>query len=651
MSRQDERSWQPIAVDLCADSPTTATSTHVVEPGWRDLVSLARCSVHLLLTALFCPPEGELQTPRPTSTRHPPSFGKYRVLKRIAVGGMAEIYLARATGIEGFEKYVVVKRTLPQYSHDERFVRMFLDEARLAARLHHPNIAQVYDIGQADSVYFFAMEYVHGEDLAAAMRLLVRTEQRMPLEHAITVGVGAAAGLHYAHERLGPSGKPLRIIHRDVSPSNILITYDGGVKLVDFGIARAAIRSQEATRTGTMKGKAGYMSPEQCLSKDIDRRSDIFSLGILLYEMTTRTRLFDGQGDYIIMHNIVNADVPSPSSRVRDYPPALERIVMRALKKDPNERYPTCQEMLLDLERFASTAGLPLSSVALSRYMKATFGDRPEPWREMRNDPKMANLFRDDGQDPWRELPEEPEVVSMFGHSPEPWHEVSEPNSSVYTSAVGKAKSGDRPSLEETRSLLPGIATDNRATQRDLPQTGHDGQISEDERRIIASIDTATDLPPHTRDTDKDISDQILAEAGPASRASGGISENSLLQTLEWTRKKQVNPGGLSETVSDLPSARAKQQQASRSEQQSFTHDARRAQQPKRYGTLVTLLILLILVGVGLLLGAWLSERRRAGGTSHRQATQEARVAGCVASACAVVDKAALRGVDSRSEP
>src|SRR5687767_5618617 len=246
-------------------------------------------------------------------------IGKYRVVRRLAVGGMAEIYLAEARGIEGFAKYVVLKRILPQYAQSETFVRLFLNEARVSATLDHPNIASVYDIGEVDGVYFFTMEYLHGEDLGHILREMVARQTRLPLEHALTIGTGVAAGLHAAHEKRGPEGRPLGIVHRDVSPSNVVVTYDGGVKLCDFGVAKITSQS-ELTRTGTLKGKVSYMSPEQCNNESLDRRSDVFSLGILLYELTTLTRLFRGDSEAATLKMVLDANVPPPSTRVDDYP-------------------------------------------------------------------------------------------------------------------------------------------------------------------------------------------------------------------------------------------------------------------------------------------------------------------------------------------
>ncbi len=309
-------------------------------------------------------------------------MGRYQILKHLASGGMAEIYLARATGIEGFERYVVVKRILGEHAQDKRFVTMFVDEARLAAQLHHQNIAQVYDCGQDDGTYYFAMEYVHGENLRELLKKMAIGRRQVPLEHALTIIAGGCAGLHYAHDKRGQDRSPLGIVHRDVSPSNLIVAYDGGIKVVDFGIAKAASRMSE-TRSGTLKGKIAYMSPEQCLGKALDRRSDIFALGIVMYELTTVSRLFKGENDYITMNRIVTGDIPSPTKKRPDYPPALEAILMKALALDPIDRYQTAGEMLEAIEQFATRERISLSTTALGRFIRELFGERPEPWQDL----------------------------------------------------------------------------------------------------------------------------------------------------------------------------------------------------------------------------------------------------------------------------
>lgn len=324
---------------------------------------------------------------------------------------MAEIYLARAAGIEGFEKHVVIKRILPQYAGRPRFVEMFLDEARLAARLHHQNIAQVYDIGQEGDIYYFAMEYLHGVDVRRLMKRSIIRQKPLPLEHALTIVANTAAALGYAHNATDDGGSPLEIVHRDVSPANIFVTYEGAVKLVDFGIARASQRSVE-TRTGTLKGKISYMSPEQCRGQALDRRSDIFSLGIVLYEITTQTRLFRSHGntDYVIMDRIVNGQFDAPSARVTGYPEALERIVLKALAGNRADRYGTSGELLRDLERFAAERRIPLSISSLSEYVTDLFGREPEPWKQL-EDGIPIDIDLDD--DDW------PRTVSTTGAPPD----------------------------------------------------------------------------------------------------------------------------------------------------------------------------------------------------------------------------------------
>ena len=299
----------------------------------------------------------------------------------LATGGMAELYLARATGIEGFEKLVVCKRILPQYVARKDIVEMFLEEARIAALLHHSNIVQVFDIGTDGGNYFFAMEFLQGEDTSRLMKAVVARGEQLPLEHAINVMMGVCAGLHYAHELHGPGGQPLNLVHRDVSPQNVLVTYEGGVKLLDFGIAKAENRGA-ATRVGQLKGKIRYMSPEQSRAFPLDRRSDIFSAGILLWELTTGRRLYRGGSDFDILKAIIEGDAPPPSTVKPDYPKALERIVMRALRRNRSERYQTAQEMQLALEDFARERRLPVSPVALSNYVRYICAERVAAWEQ-----------------------------------------------------------------------------------------------------------------------------------------------------------------------------------------------------------------------------------------------------------------------------
>jgi hypothetical protein len=315
-------------------------------------------------------------------------LGRFRVIRRLAVGGMAEIYLARQTGVglEGFEKLVVIKRILPQHALDPELLRMFLDEAALSATLTNPHVTELYDVGKldgADEAPFFAMEYVHGANLRELMLAHAkRAAGLLPLEHAIGIVAAAAAGLHYAHEKRGPDGAPLHIVHRDVSPSNVLVSYDGAVKVSDFGIAKWALRRTQ-TQEGALKGKFGYMSPEQCRGKPLDARSDVFALGTILYELTTGESPFAAEADFEILNKIVGGPPEPPRWKGdRPYPAALAAIVMRALAAEPAERTPTAQALQVELETFAREERLEVSTVALGAFMQALFADELAAWHE-----------------------------------------------------------------------------------------------------------------------------------------------------------------------------------------------------------------------------------------------------------------------------
>jgi serine/threonine protein kinase len=313
-----------------------------------------------------------------TSTTH---LGRYHVVKRLAEGGMADVLLARTDGIAGFERYVVIKRIHQQLLEEPRYVKMFLDEARLAASLHHHNIVQVNDIGEDNGEYFFAMEYVHGEDSRTLLVEASTRNEQIPLEHVIAIITAAAAGLHHAHEQRNLDGAALRIVHRDVSPANILVGYDGAVKVADFGIALAAHRT-EHTQSGVLKGKVAYMSPEQCNCEPVDRRSDVFSLGIVLYELLTVRPCFAGDNDFLTMSAIVGGKLEKPSVFRKDLAPALEAIVLKALARKPEDRYQTAAELRVAIEQFAADAGLRTSTTALADYMKKQFGEKALPWQQ-----------------------------------------------------------------------------------------------------------------------------------------------------------------------------------------------------------------------------------------------------------------------------
>ena len=305
-------------------------------------------------------------------------LGRYELLSLLAKGGMGEVYLARSRGLAGFEKLVVIKRSLPSLAAEQE---PLFAEARLVATLQHTNIVQVYDVESDGSTVFMAMEFLHGQDVRAIIRRSWGAGAGLPLDHALAIALAMCAGLHYAHDKRDADGTPLGIVHRDVSPSNVFVTYDGGVKLIDFGIAKATTLPSE-TQLGTIKGKPGYMSPEQCRGEPLDRRSDVFSLGIMLYEMTTGRRPFQGDSEYMLYREICEVTPPAPSALDPAYPRALEAIVMRALAKNRRDRPADVHEVQAQLAELASELRFDVSQFALGRYMAAIFEDELAAWRE-----------------------------------------------------------------------------------------------------------------------------------------------------------------------------------------------------------------------------------------------------------------------------
>jgi serine/threonine-protein kinase len=309
-------------------------------------------------------------------------FGKYLLLKRLALGGMAEIWLAKQLGVQGFEKLVVVKRILDQFAAEKEFVQMFLDEARLAATLNHPNVVQIYDLGQEQASFYIAMEFIAGHDLLAILRKCKRAQRTLPPPIAARLIAAACEGLHYAHTRKDNLGNPLNIVHRDVSPSNILVTYEGGVKVVDFGIAKAESHSTK-TEAGKLKGKFSYMSPEQIRAMPLDARSDVFALGIVLYEILVGRRLFKRDNELAIMQDILEGEV-RPASELRpDVPPALDEILDKALQKDRRKRYGSAQELQLALEKYLASTPEPPTSVDVSNFMLELFAEEHAAYRSL----------------------------------------------------------------------------------------------------------------------------------------------------------------------------------------------------------------------------------------------------------------------------
>jgi eukaryotic-like serine/threonine-protein kinase len=307
------------------------------------------------------------------NVKKPTPFGKYYLLERINVGGMAEVFRAKAFGVEGFERLVAVKRILPNIAEDKEFIRMFIEEAKLAVQLNHANIAQIFDLGVVDGSYYIALEHVHGRDLRAMFDRCRQLGDPMPVSQACFAVMKVCEGLDYAHNKRDQAGRELHLVHRDVSPQNILVSFEGEVKLIDFGIAKAAGKGSK-TQAGILKGKFGYMSPEQVRGIPVDRRSDVFSCGIVLYELLTGERLFVGESDFSTLEKVRNVEILPPSTYNRRIPDELERIVLKALAKDPEERYQNAIDLHDELQAFVYTAGEFYSRKDLAGWMKKTFG-------------------------------------------------------------------------------------------------------------------------------------------------------------------------------------------------------------------------------------------------------------------------------------
>ena len=305
----------------------------------------------------------------------PRQFGKYTLLRRIGAGGMAEIFLAQLSLAQNsaaqIVKPVVIKRIHRSRCTDQAYIDMLLNEARIASTLSHPNIVQIFEVGCVDGDHYIAMEYIHGADLRVIVqRMGALGLTDFPLEHALAIVVGVCEGLAYAHEKLGPDGRPHHIVHRDISPQNVLVSYLGEVKVVDFGLAKFSDRIGEATQAGHIKGKIAYMSPEQASGEDVDWRSDIFSLGINLFELTTCRHLFKGRSDVDTLRLISSPTYPSPAQVKPGYPPRLDAIVTKAISKDRNRRYQSARHMLADLVEFIREENLRVSNAGLGNWLR-----------------------------------------------------------------------------------------------------------------------------------------------------------------------------------------------------------------------------------------------------------------------------------------
>ncbi|MCG8420614.1 MAG: protein kinase, partial [Proteobacteria bacterium] len=327
-------------------------------------------------------------------------FGPYRLIRQIAVGGMAEIHLAKTRGIAGFEKYVALKMIHPNFSSDDQFIEMLIDEAKISVQLQHANIAQTFDLGCVGDRYYITMEYVDGADLYKLLKQASEKNIVMPVDVAAFVAKEIANGLDYAHRKRDEYGRAMGIVHRDISPQNVLISHSGEVKLVDFGIAKATMKARQ-TAVGVIKGKYYYMSPEQAWGDPVDLRTDIFSAGILLYESLTGQMLYLEEDLHRLLQMVRSANIARPTSLRRDIPPQLEHIVMNALRKERDDRYQSAADLSTDLERFLHTYSPVFTPAKIAEYFHSVLEDQaPLPAIAVQqpqddNEPSMVTMRLD----------------------------------------------------------------------------------------------------------------------------------------------------------------------------------------------------------------------------------------------------------------
>ncbi len=378
-------------------------------------------------------PEDELGEASPIELRRGTRLGRYELLVPIARGGMARVWAARQHGQRGFTKLVAIKTILPHLAREGEFERMFLDEARIASLVHHPNVCEIYELGDDQGVLYLAMEWVSGDSLMHVMRNAKRVES-IDLRIAARIVADGAAGLHAAHELTDDDNRPMSVVHRDVSPHNILISADGHIKVADFGVAKALGQMHSATIAGQIKGKIAYMAPEQITSTKVDRRSDIFSLGCILYEATTGLQPFLGDSDPQVMHAIMKGDYVPPSTLMIGYPKDLENIIKTALSPDVATRYANADQMKLALEQWLAVSGPIVSTSHVAALVKERIGPVLEKRREKIRDASTAQSGESMNATPGPPLPAPGSTSGVREHNKDAPRNPSRPDSYPGTS-------------------------------------------------------------------------------------------------------------------------------------------------------------------------------------------------------------------------
>ncbi|WP_047854141.1 serine/threonine-protein kinase [Archangium gephyra] len=409
-------------------------------------------------------------------------IGRYQVLTQLSVGGMAELFLGFTSGPGGFRKYVALKRVLPDARGDEQFEKMFLDEARITAALNHPNIGQVFELGQDAEGLFLAMEFIAGQNLNQVAHVCRRRGKVLPAGFSLAVVRDVCLALHYAHAFTTPGGKPSPVIHRDVSQKNVMVTYDGVVKLLDFGIAKAR-DGVVRTQVGMVKGTTGYMSPEQVRGEPLDGRSDLFAAGVMLHELLTGERLFSGETERQEMEMILEAPIPVPGAKVPTLPPEVSTVVLKALARKREDRYANGREMAKALE--AAAGGLLLDSEQRAAFMLENFGDRMEATRRLLESVEQVKEPADSETARMPEGREEPGSVSTEPSSTQPGGRAEKTEETPRAEPV-EARPARGPGARRTETgeaPATGVHTTGRRVTREAPVAAREARTTEQPAR------------------------------------------------------------------------------------------------------------------------------------------------------------------------
>jgi serine/threonine protein kinase len=454
----------------------------------------------------------------------PPQQQRYRIIERIAAGGMAEVYRAESAGLEGFKKVVAIKRVLPHLAEKKQFIGMFLDEARTSAHLSHSNCVQVFDIGVGDNTYFIVMEFVDGSDLKAIIEHRRSRGQKLPMEAASLICLKICEGLAYAHEVMDTKGKKLGIVHRDMSPPNVLITRHGEVKIADFGLAKA--NSQlERSEPGIIKGKFSYLSPEAAMGEAVDHRTDIFAIGIMLWEMLAGRRLFLGETDLDTVRQVQAARIPSLSQLNSDVTPELERIVQKALAREVGQRYQSARDLGRDLNTHLYRVGRAVSSFDIASLVREAMIARESDRRHKLKDDKVSIIgtLIDQAMVEFTSL-EAPvrSDGSVVAQQASPTVGASPLNLGSFEAVQDWGKEhGSRP-IPARRSSLPA----------DSFEAGNLAALEEDSEPLMPAVQPAASWPPTSSAPPQPASPKGVDDDMPSPKRRGGGGSGALIAVV-----------------------------------------------------------------------------------------------------------------------